>query len=90
MYWSMEMDSPRRLLGSCCRVLYHEDWVIRQILFDHQGHQAAVNGISVNLLIQSHSRTDGVNYIKVKPDLSDLIEKIEWAYENDEEACCLP
>lgn len=30
--------------------------------------------------------TEGVNYIKVKPDLSDLIEKLEWAYENDEEA----
>ena len=29
---------------------------------------------------------DGENYIKVKPDLSDLIEKLEWAYANDEEA----
>ena len=29
---------------------------------------------------------DGHNYIKVKPDLSDLIEKLEWAAENDEEA----
>lgn len=30
--------------------------------------------------------TDGVHYIKVKPDLSDLLDKIEWAYENDDEA----
>ena len=28
---------------------------------------------------------DGVNYIKVKPDLSDLIEKIEWCKSHDEE-----
>ena len=26
---------------------------------------------------------DGVNYIKVKPDLSDLVEKFEWAAKND-------
>lgn len=30
--------------------------------------------------------TDGVNYIKIKPDLSDLVEKIEWAYYNDDKA----
>lgn len=29
---------------------------------------------------------EGENYIKIKPDLSDLIEKLEWARENDEEA----
>lgn len=29
---------------------------------------------------------DGEHYIKVKPDLSDLIEKLEWAAENDAEA----
>jgi hypothetical protein len=27
---------------------------------------------------------DGENYIKVKPDLSDLIEKLEWASKNDD------
>ena len=29
---------------------------------------------------------EGEHYIKVKPDLSDLIEKLEWAHGNDEEA----
>ena len=29
---------------------------------------------------------DGVHYIKVKPDLSDLIEKIEWAAQHDQES----
>ena len=29
---------------------------------------------------------DGVHYIKVKPDLSDLIEKIDWAAQHDQEA----
>ena len=29
---------------------------------------------------------DKENYIKIKPDLSDLTEKLEWANENDEEA----
>lgn len=29
---------------------------------------------------------EGVHYIKVKPDLSDLIEKLEWAAANDNEA----
>ena len=29
---------------------------------------------------------DGVHYIQVKPDLSDLIEKLEWAAENDAKA----
>ena len=29
---------------------------------------------------------DGIHYVKVKPDLSNLIEKLEWAYTNDEEA----
>jgi hypothetical protein len=27
---------------------------------------------------------DGVHYMKVKPDLSDLLEKLEWAQQNDE------
>jgi glycosyltransferase involved in cell wall biosynthesis len=29
---------------------------------------------------------DGEHYIKVKPDLSDLVDKLEWAAANDEEA----
>ena len=29
---------------------------------------------------------EGVNYIKINPDLSDLIEKLEWAAKNDQEA----
>lgn len=29
---------------------------------------------------------DGVHYIQIKPDLSDLIEKLEWAAENDAKA----
>lgn len=29
---------------------------------------------------------DGEHYIKIKPDLSDLIEKLEWAAKNDSEA----
>jgi hypothetical protein len=29
---------------------------------------------------------DKENYIKIKPDLSDLIEKLEWARENEEDA----
>ena len=28
----------------------------------------------------------GVHYIKIKPDLSDLVEKLEWAADNDAEA----
>lgn len=26
---------------------------------------------------------DGVHYIRIKPDLSDLLEKLEWAAENE-------
>ena len=28
----------------------------------------------------------GEHYIKIKPDLSDLVEKLEWAADNDAEA----
>lgn len=34
----------------------------------------------------SRQMVDGIHYIKVEPDLSDLIEKLEWAHNNDEEA----
>lgn len=29
---------------------------------------------------------DGVHYIKIKPDMSDLLDKLEWAHENDGKA----
>ena len=29
---------------------------------------------------------DGVHYIRVRPDLLDLLDKLEWAQENDDKA----
>ena len=66
------------------------------VLVDGNGWAEKVAGVllSGSLLFLStihedwvtRQMVDGLHYIKIKPDLSDLIEKLEWARENDQQA----